>query len=342
VLRATATVSSIVVIARPDARGRRRWHAVSQDGRYAAARAAYEESLAIARELGRTKDVAMATSNLGDLMGEQGDLTAGIRLLDQTLATYRTMADKGAIATTLQLRGYELYHHGELAEARRNLEESAQISRAIDQKLTLAAVLTNLSLVVADEGDPATATTLAEEALAIRRAMHVKRREANALLTLAKLAIATRQADVAERDAREVLDGSMKDQIADDQASVHLVLAQAFLLRGNIAAARGAIAKAQAVPAPSIYARLELAPTVARIEASRSPADALTPLRAVVDEATTKGYLKLAFEARLALGEIEMRRGARAAGQAALAALDKDAAAKGFALVARNARNAAR
>ena len=63
-------------------------------------------------------------------------------------------------------------------------------------------------------------------------------------------------------------------------------------------------------------------------------------LQATVDEATTSGYLRLAFEARLPLAEIEIRSGARDGGRAHLASLKKEAAEKGFGLIARKARAA--
>ena len=46
----------------------------SDQGDYAAATRAYEESLTISRELGRKREMAMALNNLGNVMSRQGDL----------------------------------------------------------------------------------------------------------------------------------------------------------------------------------------------------------------------------------------------------------------------------
>ena len=83
---------------------------------------------------------------------------------------------------------------------------------------------------------------------------------------------------------------------------------------------------------------LSVAATVARRDELKSPGDAIRRLRAAIDDATKSGYIREAFEARLALGETEIRTGNRAAGRARLAALAADASAKGFRLVARKAR----
>jgi hypothetical protein len=53
------------------------------------------------------------------------------------------------------------------------------------------------------------------------------------------------------------------------------------------------------------------------------------------------GYLIYEYQARLALGEAEMKSGRTTAARARLAALDQDATRTGFLLVARKAEKAA-
>ena len=66
-------------------------------------------------------------------------------------------------------------------------------------------------------------------------------------------------------------------------------------------------------------------------------APAATELESVFAGASKHKYLGYQLEARLALGEIETESGKIAAGHAHLTALQKDAAAKGFLLIARKA-----
>jgi eukaryotic-like serine/threonine-protein kinase len=61
----------------------------------------------------------------------------------------------------------------------------------------------------------------------------------------------------------------------------------------------------------------------------------------MLTEATKYGYLVYEYQARLALGEVEMKSGKATAGRARLAALDKDATRTGFLLIARKAEKAA-
>ena len=64
-------------------------------------------------------------------------------------------------------------------------------------------------------------------------------------------------------------------------------------------------------------------------------------LEAVLTEAKKYGYLIYEYQARLALGEVEMKSGKATAGRARLAALDKDATRTGFLLIARKAEKEA-
>jgi len=63
-------------------------------------------------------------------------------------------------------------------------------------------------------------------------------------------------------------------------------------------------------------------------------------LKASLDEAVSKGLFGLQLEARLVLGEVEMSGTNPAVGRSRLVALEKDADAKGFALIAHKARAA--
>jgi len=66
----------------------------------------------------------------------------------------------------------------------------------------------------------------------------------------------------------------------------------------------------------------------------------LAALQSVLTEADKLGFVPCYFEARLALGEVEMSAGDTSAGRARLKALEKDARAKGFLLIARKAATA--
>jgi hypothetical protein len=63
-------------------------------------------------------------------------------------------------------------------------------------------------------------------------------------------------------------------------------------------------------------------------------------LAAIITKSRKRGYQGIEFDARLALAEIEMKAGQTAAGRAHLTAIEADAKAKGYNLVARKAATA--
>jgi len=81
--------------------------------------------------------------------------------------------------------------------------------------------------------------------------------------------------------------------------------------------------------------------TAARVRAASGSAPDLAAatnrLEQVLAESNRTGFLRYTFEARLALGEIELHSGNRQNGRQHLESLMKDASAKNFELVAREA-----
>jgi hypothetical protein len=108
------------------------------------------------------------------------------------------------------------------------------------------------------------------------------------------------------------------------------------------AEARAALAQAKQRPNQTAALRFLLATAAAEADAARSPGDAITQLQAVVDEATGAGLVRAAFEARLLMARIEIRSGQPAIGCRHLSSMKKEAAAKGFALLAGKSAGGAR
>jgi hypothetical protein len=80
----------------------------------------------------------------------------------------------------------------------------------------------------------------------------------------------------------------------------------------------------------------------ARVSAANGEPTQTGDLEATLSKANQLGFVPQQFEARLALGELEMQSGKRVQGRARLTALEKDASAKGFLLIARKAAAAAK
>ena len=73
----------------------------SDQGDYAGARALYEESLTIQRQLGNQQGIADALNNLGNVAYAQGDYAGARALHEESLTIRRQLGDQRGIADSL-------------------------------------------------------------------------------------------------------------------------------------------------------------------------------------------------------------------------------------------------
>lgn len=117
-------------------------------------------------------------------------------------------------------------------------------------------------------------------------------------------------------------------------------LARAFLAQRKYAEAEKEIHDGSILAAHSQNSgnRIQFAITATELESARGlTKPARQALMSILAEATRTGFIEYQFEARLALGKVDIRSGRVAAGQTRLSTLQKDAQEKGFLLIARKA-----
>jgi tetratricopeptide (TPR) repeat protein len=124
-------------------------------GDYPAARALYEESLAISRELGDRSGIASSLNNLGNAALNQRDYPAARALLEESLAIHRELGDRYGIATSLSNLGLVAYEQGDYPAARALYEESLATRRELGDRSGsgIAVSLEGLAAVAASLGD---------------------------------------------------------------------------------------------------------------------------------------------------------------------------------------------
>jgi len=125
----------------------------------------------------------------------------------------------------------------------------------------------------------------------------------------------------------------------DDQLVALVVLARALLAQGRTSEAQKEMHDATWLKQrASRELRLKTGIVEARIRyASDDSVKATQELDSLLSEATQFGIVPEQLEARLALGEIQMKSGKPSVGRTRLEALEKEATAKGFLLIARKA-----
>jgi len=231
-----------------------------------------------------------------------------------------------------------LAQQGNLRDAQTRLEEIVTVSRGTNNRNQLAGALQILGLVLAEQGDLAGARKRLEESQATSNALNQD--TADAGVALADLSIEEGRPADAERQSSQIASEQRFRANREREAAAQLALGRALLEQAKLDGARDALARAASLSEKGQDASLRVLIAVesARLRAAKGAAsEALKTLRDTLPRATKLGEPGLLFEIRLAIGEIEMRSGHAADGKAHLRELEKEAADKGFQLVARKA-----
>jgi predicted ATPase len=154
---------------------------------YVAARAHYEQSLPLYREIGERGAVPAALMNIGNVAFCQGDYTAAQRVCQESLALLRELGDSGAIPSALMNVGYATFCLGDYRAARSLFEEGLVLCRESGNKQAIAGMLGNLGNVVGIQGDYSVARLLLEESLALQHEIGSKGGLADGLYYLGSL-----------------------------------------------------------------------------------------------------------------------------------------------------------
>jgi predicted ATPase/class 3 adenylate cyclase len=127
----------------------------------------FEESLALARELGDQKGIVGALYGLGLVPMIRGDFDAATARLEESLVVSRNLEDKWSMALTLAQMGVVARRKGDYAKAVALCEESLAMFRAIGAKTRIAYSLRLTGHAVRLQGDLERAEGLYRESLAL-------------------------------------------------------------------------------------------------------------------------------------------------------------------------------
>jgi eukaryotic-like serine/threonine-protein kinase len=312
------------------------WQLGDLDG----AQKGYSDALARYQEVGDKLNVAAAKDNLGSVLYLKGDLEASHKFLQEALDGFREVGSKSSVANALENLASTAVSRGDLKAARKMLEEAVAIDREKGIKSEVAWGLNGMGDIDLAEGKLVDARREYKEALSLRTEIGERGSIAESQLSLANIALEDGLPAEAETSAREAREEFRKEKQVDDEILADIFLARAFLAQHKYAEAQKEIKSGKDLGAKSQNRgnRFQLDIAAAKLEAARSGGEqARQSLAAILAEANRTGFVEYQLETRLALGEIETESGKIAAGHARLAALQKDAAAKGFLLIARKA-----
>jgi eukaryotic-like serine/threonine-protein kinase len=306
------------------------------------ARRNYDQSLAIYREVGSRIGIASASGNLANVLDSLGDLKGARQKQAEALQAFRDVGDRRGEASTLNNLGNVLAELGDLRGAEQRYEQSMELEKKIGYRRGRGFSLDGLADVLREQDKLEEARGIAEEGVALRRELREENTLAVSQAQMAEIALDQRHYPAAEDLARAAVEAFERIKSPQQEAGgLDLIaLAQIHTGKANDATANAEHALKLALEGTDRLPRYMSAIVAARVQAANGQIpQALHALQPVLAEATKNGYCAVAFEARLALGEIEMHRSPDRA-RIQLRALARDSRERGFERIARLAQAA--
>ena len=216
-----------------------------EHGHHAEALTHYEPALAIHREVGNRHSEGVALGNLGVLHLSQGRMAEALQYCEQALAIHREAGNREGEGVALQGLGAMRVSQGCMAEALTDYEQALAIHREVGNRESEACLLGNLGSILHDEGDLPAAEQYLHQAIEIGDEV----RSPVAGVWRGTLAIIRAEAgDFAQaRDLLERGDAQLRDVWPRELAKLLTERVRVEQLAGDLGAAAGALAEAEAI-----------------------------------------------------------------------------------------------
>jgi len=314
---------------------------------FVAAQKLYEQAMAAYRDVGDVRHATIALGNVGEVLFYRGDLAGAETRYRQVLDFSRQIGDTDLEAYHRSNIAILLAARGDLPGAKTTFEQALSLWRDSNPHESSAALL-GLGQVELAQGDLITARKTLEEALARRQKLGEKGSIAESRLALAELSLEEGRASDAETAANDVALEFQREKVPEMEATAYALLARAQVEEGKYDAAQHAVERATLLSTKGQEPLVRLSVAIVRARGRSASegnsatrrklsSEALHKLSSVVAEARKFGFLGVELQARLAMGEVEMKSGLAGAGSKRLADLERNAQAKGYGLIARKA-----
>lgn len=286
-----------------------------------------------------------ATGNIADILYLRGNLAGADKLYQEALRIAAS-ADTNEPYLLYRLADLDLTR-GRVQDARRLAQQAVdayQASQGSYQYLTAA--MHDLGEVLEAQGDLSGARSQFEQSLAIAQKIGALVNVAESQEELARLAIEERHPEQAEALLHSAIAEFEKEKSDPDSSSAYTLLSRALLMQGKLdearkTAQRGAeLSRTSSDPALKLPAEIQQT----RVEAASAETDrtrlaAARRLQAVSATADRLGYYNIECQARLTLGELEVRLNP-SLGRKHLTVLAAETRSRGLELLARQAEGA--
>jgi predicted ATPase/class 3 adenylate cyclase len=219
---------------------------------YDRGKALAQESLALFRELGDKRGIALSLNRLGIAAWRRADFSTARVLMEEDLVLYRELGNPDRIAWSLFALGLLNIKQGEYTRASASFEEGLALFRRLDNKRGIAASLTQMAAALfVSQGDQTMVYPLLAQGLSLDR--EVGDKEGMAVSSLLLGSVALKQGDVATARTR-VEEGLFLYR----EMGYREGIAEALSLLGKVEAARGDLTFARTLYEESLTMAREL------------------------------------------------------------------------------------
>jgi eukaryotic-like serine/threonine-protein kinase len=297
-------------------------------------------------QVGEKDNEWTAVGNIADILYLRGNLPNAARLYQQTIAS--------EASSDPSFSGYAMYRLADLELAQGHPNKALELAtQAVDvmrptgyQNLTSAMVVLGDALTA--QGDFVGARQQYQQALETRQKVGEEELVAESQASLAQLSLDGGHPEQVEALLRPAIAEFEKEKVTPDATSAYTVLSRALLMQGKLEEARKAIRHAAELgrKSPDPALTLPIAIQTARLGTAAAGQDAAghlalgtarQQLRSTIATAKKLGYYQIECEARLALGEAELKANPTS-GRSQLENLEKETHDRGLELLSRKAR----
>ncbi len=219
------------------------WGSLEWDlGELEAAKAHFTEALALYRQLGNRLGEAKALNNLSNVLADQGDLTGSLAFCRQALEIHREMGNPRGQSTALNNLGATYFSLKQYDAARKSYLQALALHRASGNQQAQGETLANLSLLDCVLGRLAEGRENARLAIALSEQAGDKVNLANAVYYLGRIELAAGNFSAAETALVRALDIRREAPHPGRVAEIQAELALLAFEQGNVVLARERIA----------------------------------------------------------------------------------------------------
>lgn len=289
--------------------------------------------------------VAVTMGNIADILYLRGNLPAAAKLYQETLDFIATV-DHGEPGYVLMRLADLQLTQGNVKDGHRLAQQAIDSFRPAENAFqSQADAMVELGCALEAEGDLQGAQAQFEQTAAMRQKLGASLLVEESHVELAEVRIEEGHPDEAEPLLRGALAVFEKEKSDPDSSSAYTLLSRVLLEQGKLddahtAAKKGAqLSLSSADPALRLPAEIQEARVEIISGEAAQMAGARQTLHAVITAAAKLGYYSIECEARLALGELELKANP-STGRRQLTVLSSETHERGLELLARQAQSA--